>query len=236
MTSMHTWQSADEVDTAIGQMADQLGTVLAARAIDRPLMVGIHSGGVWVAERLHQRLGLQEPMGQLDISFYRDDFTRIGTHPQVRPSDLPVPVDDRHIVLVDDVLQTGRTIRAALNVLFDYGRPASVVLAILAGRDGRELPIEPDVVGLYAELEPGEQIKLTGPEPLTLKRGRVDPDSHQDGTAFDADPTARSDLSPSGDANTDERGDSTGQASGNSNSHANDAGNGPTNGHSSGAG
>jgi pyrimidine operon attenuation protein/uracil phosphoribosyltransferase len=126
-----------------------------------------------VAERLHRRLGLQEPLGQLDISFYRDDFTRIGTHPQVRPSDLPVPVDDRHIVLVDDVLQTGRTIRAALNVLFDYGRPASVVLAILACRDGRELPIEPDVVGLDAQLEPGEQIKLTGPEPLTLRRGKV---------------------------------------------------------------
>ncbi len=185
MTTMHTWQSTDEIEAAIGQMADQLGALLAARAIDRPLMVGIHSGGVWIAERLHKRLGLQEPMGQLDISFYRDDFTRIGTHPQVRPSDLPVPVDDRHIVLVDDVLQTGRTIRAALNVLFDYGRPASVVLAILAGRDGRELPIEPDVVGLNAELEPGEQIKLTGPEPLTLKRGRVEPDTQTAG----ADPS-----------------------------------------------
>ncbi len=181
MTTMQTWQSADEVEAAIGQMADQLGALLAARAIDRPLMVGIHSGGVWVAERLHARLGLQEPMGQLDISFYRDDFTRIGTHPQVRPSDLPVPVDDRHIVLVDDVLQTGRTIRAALNVLFDYGRPASVVLAILAGRDGRELPIEPDVVGLDAELEPGEQIKLTGPEPLTLRRGWIEHQAPQTG-------------------------------------------------------
>lgn len=175
MTKMHTWQSADEVDRAIAQMADQIGALLAARGIERPLMVGIHSGGVWIAERLHARLGLQEPLGQLDISFYRDDFTRIGTHPQVRPSDLPVPVDDRHIVLVDDVLQTGRTIRAALNVLFDYGRPASVVLAILACRDGRELPIEPNIVGLHAELEPGEQIKLTGPDPLSLRRGRIGP-------------------------------------------------------------
>ncbi len=177
MTKMHTWQSADEVETALATMADQIGALLAARAIERPLMVGIHSGGVWIAERLHARLGLQEPLGQLDISFYRDDFTRIGTHPQVRPSDLPVPVDDRHIVLVDDVLQTGRTIRAALNVLFDYGRPASVVLAILACRDGRELPIEPNVVGLHAELEPGEQIKLMGPEPLSLRRGRINPAS-----------------------------------------------------------
>jgi len=175
MTKMHIWQSADEVETALATMADQIGALLAARSIERPLMVGIHSGGVWIAERLHARLGLQEPLGQLDISFYRDDFTRIGTHPQVRPSDLPVPVDDRHIVLVDDVLQTGRTIRAALNVLFDYGRPASVVLAILACRDGRELPIEPNVIGLHAELEPGEQIKLMGPEPLSLRRGRIIP-------------------------------------------------------------
>jgi pyrimidine operon attenuation protein/uracil phosphoribosyltransferase len=86
------------------------------------------------------------------------------------------------------VLQTGRTIRAALNVLFDYGRPASVMLAILACRDGRELPIEPDVVGLDAELEPGEQIKLTGPDPLILRRGRVAPAAHESGGAStDAD-------------------------------------------------
>jgi pyrimidine operon attenuation protein/uracil phosphoribosyltransferase len=182
MSTMSPWLSTAELEAAIAKMADQLGALLAARAIERPLMVGIHSGGVWVAERLHHRLGLQEPLGQLDISFYRDDFTRIGTHPQVRPSDLPVPVDDRHIVLIDDVLQTGRTIRAALNVLFDYGRPASVVLAILAGRDGRELPIEPDVVGLDAKLEPGEQIKLTGPDPLTLRRGYVEPQPQQAST------------------------------------------------------
>jgi pyrimidine operon attenuation protein/uracil phosphoribosyltransferase len=185
MTNMQTWQTTEQVEAAVAKMADQLGSLLAARAVDRPLMVGIHSGGVWVGERLHHRLGLQEPLGQLDISFYRDDFTRIGTHPQVRPSDLPVPVDDRHIVLVDDVLQTGRTIRAALNVLFDYGRPASVMLAILACRDGRELPIEPNVVGLDAELGPGEQIKLTGPDPLLLKRGRVAPQDHAGGVSTD---------------------------------------------------
>jgi pyrimidine operon attenuation protein/uracil phosphoribosyltransferase len=89
-------------------------------------------------------------------------------HPQVRPSHLPVPVDDRHICLVDDVLQSGRTIRAALNVLFDYGRPASVLLAILAERDGRELPIEPGRGRAAARLGPDEQIKLTGPDPLVL--------------------------------------------------------------------
>lgn len=165
-------------------MGNNLAELLKARRIANPMMVGIHTGGVWIAQRLHEQLAFPEPLGQLDISFYRDDFTRIGMHPQVHPSQLPVPVDDRHIVLVDDVLQTGRTIRAALNVLFDYGRPASVLLAILAERDGRELPIEPDVVGLRARLEPGEQVKLTGPDPLQLILGQIPPERRKaDGPA-----------------------------------------------------
>jgi pyrimidine operon attenuation protein/uracil phosphoribosyltransferase len=164
------WQDAERIDTIIATMAEDLTRLCRARGIERPLMVGIHTGGVWVAERLHQRLGLEEPLGFLDISFYRDDFTRIGLHPQVHPSELPVAVDDRAVILVDDVLQSGRTIRAALNVLFDYGRPSCVLLAILAERDGRELPIEPNVVGLCAELESGYHLKLSGPDPLRLER------------------------------------------------------------------
>ena len=173
MSTTDVWKTAAELDAVISRMGDELVGLLRSRRIEAPLMVGIHTGGVWVAERLHRALGLADALGQLDISFYRDDFTRIGLHPQVRPSDLPVSVDDRHVVLVDDVLQTGRTIRAALNVLFDYGRPASVVLATLAERDGRELPIEPNVVGLHARLEPGQQIKLAGPEPLELVLGEI---------------------------------------------------------------
>jgi pyrimidine operon attenuation protein/uracil phosphoribosyltransferase len=169
------WRDATAIDDAIRAMAEALRVLLEDRGIAAPLMVGIHTGGVWVAERLHGLLGLGEPLGTLDISFYRDDFTRIGMHPQVRPSHLPIAVDGRHLVLVDDVLQTGRTIRAALNVLFDYGRPKSVILATLAERDGRQLPIEPQVVGLHARLDPGEQIKLAGPDPLILVRGRVPP-------------------------------------------------------------
>jgi pyrimidine operon attenuation protein/uracil phosphoribosyltransferase len=167
------WSDAPEIEAAIRDMADELRRLLQARGIPAPLMVGIHTGGAWVAERLHALLGLTEPLGTLDISFYRDDFTRIGMHPQVRPSHLPISVDGRHLVLVDDVLQTGRTIRAALNVLFDYGRPKSVILATLVERDGRQLPIEPQIVGLHARLDPGEQIKLSGPAPLILVRGRV---------------------------------------------------------------
>ncbi len=132
-------------------------------------MVGIHTGGVWVANKLHQLLGIQEPLGMLDISFYRDDFTRIGMNPQVKPSQLPFTLDDRHIILVDDVLHTGRTIRAAMNELFDYGRPASIVLASLIERSGRELPIEANIVGLSLDLNDDEYVKLTGPEPLGLE-------------------------------------------------------------------
>ncbi len=171
MSTPETWKTPQEIDTALAAMVAQLRQCLSDRRIERPLMVGIHTGGVWVAQRLRQGLGLQEPLGTLDISFYRDDFTRIGMHPVVRPSALPVGIDDRHLILVDDVLHTGRTIRAALNVLFDYGRPASVLLVALAQREGRELPITPDVVGWQAPLDPSQHLKLTGPEPLTLVLG-----------------------------------------------------------------
>lgn len=136
-------------------------------------MIGIHTGGVWVAQQLHRLLGIEAPLGELDISFYRDDFSRIGMNPQVRPSQLPFSVDDRHIILVDDVLHTGRTIRAAMNELFDYGRPASITLAVLVERDGRELPIEAAITGQHMELGENEHVKLTGPEPLTLEVNRA---------------------------------------------------------------
>jgi pyrimidine operon attenuation protein/uracil phosphoribosyltransferase len=157
------------VESLLDGMARDLRTLLQQRGIEDPAMVGIHTGGVWVARELHRRMGIAEELGSLDISFYRDDFTRIGMNPQVRPSDLPFNVDDRHIILVDDVLHTGRTIRAALNELFDYGRPASILLAALVERGGRELPIEANVVGRSMELGDDEHVKLTGPEPLTLE-------------------------------------------------------------------
>jgi pyrimidine operon attenuation protein/uracil phosphoribosyltransferase len=169
------YASAEAIEAAISRMGEAIQDKLRQRRITAPLMVGIHTGGVWIAEHLHRALGLAEPLGRLDISFYRDDFSRIGLHPQVRPSDLPVAVEDRHIILVDDVLQTGRTIRAALGILFDYGRPASVMLAVLVRRGGRELPIAADATGLdlkqELDLDPTLQVKLTGPEPLALVLG-----------------------------------------------------------------
>lgn len=157
-----------DIEATLRTMAGDLRALLAARGIGDPCMVGIHTGGVWVAKRLHALLELSEPLGTLDISFYRDDFSRIGVHPQVKPSNLPFDVEGRHIVLVDDVLYTGRTIRAALNEIFDYGRPASVMLAVLVERGGRELPIQADVAGLQMDLEADQQVKLSGPDNLAL--------------------------------------------------------------------
>lgn len=151
------------------RLEEQLRAQLTQRAIENPLMIGIHTGGAWIAEHLHQRLGIRDSLGTLDISFYRDDFSRIGMQPKVRPSDLPLSVDDRHIILVDDVLYTGRTIRAALNEIFDYGRPASVMLVALIVRNGRELPVQADISGEHLDLDPEQNIKLSGPQPLTLK-------------------------------------------------------------------
>ena len=156
---------AVDIDAAMTRMVEQLRPMLKRD----PLMVGIHTGGVWVAERLHRLLELKEPLGTLDISFYRDDFTRIGMNPQVRTSRLPVNVEDRHLILVDNVLHTGRTIRAALNEIFDYGRPASVMLACLIERGGRELPIEPQVVGEHVKLGKNQHVKLLGPDKLELR-------------------------------------------------------------------
>jgi pyrimidine operon attenuation protein/uracil phosphoribosyltransferase len=150
-------------------MTDTLRQLLISRGISDPCMIGIHTGGVWVAEALHKALHLKQPLGTLNITFYRDDFTRIGMHPQVQPSNLPFEVDDRDIILVDDVLHTGRTIRAALNEIFDYGRPASVILATLVDRGGRELPIAADVTGVHVHLAANQQIKLTGPDNMRLE-------------------------------------------------------------------
>jgi pyrimidine operon attenuation protein/uracil phosphoribosyltransferase len=110
-------------------------------------LVGIHTGGVWVAERLHRALGLDVPLGTLDVAFYRDDFHKRGLKSGVQSSRLPFDVAERDIVLVDDILYTGRTTRAALNLLFDYGRPGRVRLAALLDRGGRQLPICPQFVG-----------------------------------------------------------------------------------------
>ena len=137
---------APDAEDLYRSLKDSLVAYLASRGDRTTRIVGIHSGGTWVAQRLHDELGLDGAPGALDISFYRDDFNRIGLHGQVKPTAIDFEVDGADIVLVDDVLYSGRTIRGALNVLFDYGRPARVDLAVLVDRqtpegDAREMPI-----------------------------------------------------------------------------------------------
>ncbi|MGR9051793.1 MAG: bifunctional pyr operon transcriptional regulator/uracil phosphoribosyltransferase PyrR [Gammaproteobacteria bacterium] len=161
-----------DVDLNVNELLDHLEAALRSaideRKLHEPLMIGIRTGGVWVAEQLRKRLGLREPLGLLNISFYRDDFSQIGVHPNVEPSQLPVGIEARDIILVDDVFFTGRTIRAALNEIFDFGRPNQVVLAVLIERNGRQIPLRPDCAGICVKLEANQRIKLTGPEPISI--------------------------------------------------------------------
>ncbi len=157
------------IEQIIADMHARLENYLAEAGIVEPLIIGIQTGGLWVAKRIKTLLGINLPLGELNIAFYRDDFSRIGIHPRVTPSSLPFDIEDRHIVLIDDVLFTGRTIRAAMNEIFDYGRPASISLAVLIDRSGRELPIQADVVGKRLALDVDEHVKLLGPEPLALE-------------------------------------------------------------------
>ena len=129
-------------------------------AADEVAIVGIYSGGAWLAERLAAALGVQARLGFIDASFYRDDYASKGLRPDVKPSHIPFEVDGATILLVDDVLYTGRTTRAAINELFDYGRPARIMLAALVDRGGRELPIAADFVADKVILEPGESLVL----------------------------------------------------------------------------
>lgn len=159
---------------AVPPLLDALTERLRAALADdgSAMLVGIHTGGVWVAETLHRRLGLNLPLGTLDVSYYRDDLARGGLHPRLQPSNLPASVDGKTVWLIDDVLHTGRTVRAALNELFDFGRPARVRLLVLVDRGGRELPIAADLVGTRLDgLPPDRSVRLQGPEPLRLALG-----------------------------------------------------------------
>jgi len=156
------------VDALLLQMQSDLEAHLDTANISDPMMVGIHSGGVLVARRLHQAMNMQTPLGELNSGFYRDDFSSNGLQAQLKPSLMPLSVEDRHIILVDDVLYTGRTARAAMNELFDYGRPASITLVVLIDRCHRELPIEAQVVGVKHELGSDGYLQVSGPDQLEM--------------------------------------------------------------------
>ena len=128
-------------------------------------MIGLHTGGAWVAERLYPMLGLKDGLGLMDIAFYRDDYAKAGLKHDPKRTRIPFEVEGRDLLLVDDVLYTGRTVRAAMNELFDYGRPGCIELAVLADRGGRELPIAPQYCGA--------QVAVSADQVLVLERGRV---------------------------------------------------------------
>ena len=145
-----------DAEQLIDALAAKIGTLDEATVV-----VGIHSGGMWVAERLHKMLGAVPPLGALAVTLHRDDFSKIGLHHQKKSTDMPINIEGRHILLVDDVLYTGRTLRAALNELFDFGRPASVKLAVLVDRGLRELPFSADYVGATMSLDASQKLVLT---------------------------------------------------------------------------
>jgi pyrimidine operon attenuation protein / uracil phosphoribosyltransferase len=155
----------------VEQMLDRMQQQLAPFCESDPsvVMIGIKTGGVSVAAALHEALGIQTPLGELNISFYRDDFSSVGLHPVIGPSTLKAPIDGKHILLVDDVLSTGRTVRAAMNEIFDFGRPSRITLAVLVQRDGHELPIRADVVGENMNLSDFAHVQLnTNPWSLDI--------------------------------------------------------------------
>lgn len=149
------------------QLSNDVKQLIRDKNLQRPLIIGIRTGGVWVAQRLQEALGLAE-LGILDISFYRDDFDERGLATQAKSSVLPDSIEDRDIILVDDVLMSGRTIRAAMNEIFDYGRPTSIQLVTLLDIGQRQLPIQADVIGARLELATAQKVKLSGPSPLHL--------------------------------------------------------------------
>ena len=161
--------SKEQTQALLQKIENSLKEHLLKNQIIDPIIIGVQTRGVWIAEWLQKRLGFEGKPASMNISFYRDDFSKVGVNPKVEPTEMPVSIDDKHIILVDDVLFTGRTTRAAINEIFDFGRPLSVTLVVLVERDGKELPISADIVGETLELENDKNIKLVGPEPLVLE-------------------------------------------------------------------
>jgi len=142
------------------QLCAQLVGELKARVGPQTAMIGLYTGGAWLAERLHAMLRLPAPLGLMDIAFYRDDYHARGLHHDPKRTKIPFDINGRDLLLVDDVLYTGRTVRAAMNELFDYGRPASISLVVLADRGGRQLPICAQHCGARVEVPSGMRLRL----------------------------------------------------------------------------
>jgi pyrimidine operon attenuation protein/uracil phosphoribosyltransferase len=142
------------------KLCEQLAAELLPLVGPKSAMVGLYTGGAWLAERLHAQLGMKTPLGLMDIAFYRDDYAARGLHHDPKRTKIPFDVNGAELLLVDDVLYSGRTVRAAMNELFDYGRPASIRLVVLADRGGRQLPIAAQHVGAAVDVPAGMRLNL----------------------------------------------------------------------------
>jgi len=141
-------------------LCEQLAAELRPRIGPKSAMVGLYTGGAWLAERLHSMLGLRTPLALMDIAFYRDDYAARGLKHDPKRTKIPFDVNGAELLLVDDVLYSDRTVRAAMNELFDYGRPASISLVVLVDRGGRQLPICPQHCGAEVVVPPGQRLRL----------------------------------------------------------------------------
>ncbi len=145
-----------EAEKLCQQLARELKPIVGSKTA----MVGIYTGGAWLAERLHKLLAIEKPLGLMDIAFYRDDYAARGLKHDPKRTKIPFDVTGCELLLVDDVLYSGRTVRAAMNELFDYGRPASIALVVLADRGGRQLPICAQYCGARLEVPAGKRLRL----------------------------------------------------------------------------
>ena len=154
--------TAQDIERALDRIALQiLERNIQTREI---VIVGIHTGGVFLADRLHSIIEKREkislPSGSLDITLYRDDWSRVSQNPIVKKTDISFEVEGKILILVDDVIYTGRTIRAALDAIMDFGRPSSIQLAVLVDRGGRELPVQPDYIGMEIKVGVEQHIQV----------------------------------------------------------------------------
>ena len=157
-----------DIQATCATLAQQLKQHIQDNQISNPMVVGVHTGGVWVAQHLIDQFDLPGPLYTVDISFYRDDFNHKGLNPKVCGSSLPDTIEGRDLILIDDVIMSGRSVRAAINELFDYGRPNSITFACLLDVGQRQLPFQPDACGAQLSLDTNQRIKVQGPSPLSL--------------------------------------------------------------------
>jgi len=179
MDSRQIVQTEKDIEIALNQICEQLSS--RHPQLNEMVLVGIRTGGVFLAERLRQKIlekrGVELPMGIIDITLYRDDWTRLSQTPEVKKTEIHFPIEDKNVLLVDDVLFTGRTIRAALDALLDLGRPRRVELAVLIDRGHRELPICADYIGKTLDISQQDSVnvklkEMAGVDQVVIEYGK----------------------------------------------------------------